>query len=139
MSLDRFVEQTGAIIGAVIEVQRQLGVGLLERLYQKALALELGYLPGVRVRVEHPCSVKYRGEVIGEQRIDLLVRIGGALVVVECKHFRGDEPVARVKAVVGNYLAIADADVGLVLNFSVRPIWVQRVLPHRREDCAGSA
>jgi GxxExxY protein len=139
MALDRLVEQTGAIIGAAIEVQRQLGIGLLERIYQNALGLELSHVPGARVRVEHPYAVKYRGVVVGEHRIDLLVQLGGALVVVECKHFRGDESLPRVRAVVGSYLAIAGADVGLVLNFSVRPLGVQRVLPHYREACAGSA
>ena len=128
-------EQTGAIVGAAIQVQRSLGIGLLERTYQNALAIELSHVEGARVSVEHPCAVKYRGVEVAQHRIDLLVRLGGLVLVVECKHWHDPDTPLRLLAQVGNYVSLAKADVGLLLNFGVRPIGVRRVLPHRRVDC----
>jgi GxxExxY protein len=126
-------EETGAIVGAAIQVQRTLGPGLLERTYQNALAIELRRLGDVRVSEEHPCCVRYRGQEIAQHRIDLLVGMGGATVVVEIKHVVFiDESMPRFLAVLGNYIALAGADVGLLLNFGHCPLGVKRVLPHSR-------
>src|SRR3954470_23417510 len=72
---------TNSIIGAAIEVHRQLGAGLLEALYENALAHEfmLRRIPFPR---QVPICVYYKQQVIGETRLDFLV---ADKVVVEIK------------------------------------------------------
>ena len=50
---------SGAVIGAAIEVHRALGPGLLESVYEEALAYELG-LRGLRVERQVPIPVSYK-------------------------------------------------------------------------------
>ena len=74
-------ELTGSIIGAFYEVYNTLGFGFLEHLYIKALERELlarGHLVERELRVR----VMYKGEVLGTQRIDMVV---DRRVVVEVK------------------------------------------------------
>ena len=79
-------ETTEKIIGAAIEVHRQLGPGLLESTYEKCLAQELG-LRQVRYERQKKCSLVYRGLVLDDRyRIDFLVE---------------DEVVLEIKAVDG--------------------------------------
>ncbi len=72
---------TGEIIGAAIEVHRELGPGLLESIYETALCRELDIrkLPFLR---QIPVEVIYKGKVIRGQRIELVVQ---ERVVVEVK------------------------------------------------------
>ena len=69
MNDDRLTER---IIGAAIEVHRHLGPGLLEAIYEEALALELE-LQGMECRRQVAVDVEYKGRVIKGQRLDLLV------------------------------------------------------------------
>lgn len=129
--LDTLVEETGAVIGAAVEVQRTLGVGLVERAYQRSLAVEL-LVRGFDAVEEWPTQVLYRGKVVAEQRLDLVAVVNKVRIVVEVKHFRGDESLQRALAILGSYVRVADARVGLLLNFGALPIFVKRVLPHRQ-------
>ena len=52
---------SGAIIGAVIEVHRELGPGLLESIYEHCLAKELRALD-IPVLQQHSIPVRYKGE-----------------------------------------------------------------------------
>ena len=63
-------DQTGQIIGAAIEVHRELGPGFLESIYEEALALELG---SRRIPFQHQrdVSVVYKGVDVGSHKIDL--------------------------------------------------------------------
>jgi GxxExxY protein len=71
-------ELTEQIIGALIEVHRVLGPGLLESIYEEALAVELT-LRGLEFRRQVEVDVVYKGHVIKGQCVDLLV--GGEVVV----------------------------------------------------------
>jgi GxxExxY protein len=74
-------ELTGAVIGAAIEVHRQLGPGLDEKLYESGMCVEfrLRKIPFARQLI---VPVTYKGEVIGEKRLDLIV---GNRIIVEIK------------------------------------------------------
>ncbi|HYE20352.1 MAG TPA: GxxExxY protein, partial [Tepidisphaeraceae bacterium] len=67
--LDEWVRK---VIGAAIEVHRHFGPGLDEPLYQKALAIEFG-LRGIPFSREVVEPVFYKGEEIGEKRLDFVV------------------------------------------------------------------
>ena len=60
------------VIGAAIEVHRHLGPGFLESVYEHALAKELRYRD-VSFTRQLPIGVSYKGELVGEARLDLLV------------------------------------------------------------------
>ena len=74
-------EITDSIIKCAIEVHRTLGPGLLESIYENALIYELK-LNGLRVDQQKLVPIEYKGELVGEHRLDLLVE---DLVVVENK------------------------------------------------------
>jgi GxxExxY protein len=67
--LDRLAHE---VIGAAIEVHRNLGPGFLEMIYETALVLELEDR-NIRFRRQVPIEVIYKARVIGESRLDLLV------------------------------------------------------------------
>src|SRR4051812_17659898 len=74
-------ELTEKIIGAAIEVHRVLGPGLNEALYEAALCCELE-LRGLKFQRQVPIAVEYKGAIIGETRLDLIVE---DKVIVELK------------------------------------------------------
>jgi GxxExxY protein len=81
---------TGEIIGAAIEVHRQLGPGLLESSYQACLARELE-LRSVSFDYEKPLPLEYKGVRLDcGYRIDLLV---AGLVIVEVKSVEALAPI----------------------------------------------
>ena len=102
-----------AVIGAAIEVHRQLGPGFLESLYEEALCVEL---EGRQIPFERQkeISVLYKGRQIGVQRIDLLV---GKSLIVELKAV---ESLAEIhKAQVISYLKATHLSLGMLINFNV--------------------
>src|SRR5436305_13157681 len=71
-------ELAHSVIGAAIEVHRILGPGLPETIYRRALSHELD-LRGIPHACEAPLPVVYKNQLVGEGRIDMLVR--GRLIV----------------------------------------------------------
>lgn len=103
---------TEQIIGAAIEVHRDLGPGLLESAYQRALAHELR-LRNVEFEEQKSCPVRYKDLLIDDAyRLDFLVR---GLVVVELKTV--DTLLDVHDAQVLTYLKFTGCHVGLLLNF----------------------
>ncbi len=107
-------ELTEQIIGAAIEVHRELGPGLLESTYQACLARELS-LRGLPFEQEKPLSVEYKGvRVDCGYRLDFLV---AGKVVVELR--AADAIVAVHEAQLLTYLKLTGCRVGLLSNFNV--------------------
>ena len=111
-----------ATIGCAIEVHRELGPGLLEHFYQRALRLELD-AQGIGYETERPIKVMYRGAVLGVQRLDLLVE--GA-VIVELKSVGHLETLHVVQVL--SYLRAARLRAGLLLNFNAAPLSIRRLV-----------
>lgn len=111
---ERALVVSQAIIGAAIEVHRQLGPGLLESVYELALCREL-WLRGLRVERQVPVPVTYKGAELESQiRLDLLVE---SVVVVEIKAADRLAPVHRAQLL--TYLKLTGNPVGLLFNFNV--------------------
>ena len=112
--IKRINELTERVIGCAIEVHRNLGPGLLESIYESALALELrkASIPYER-QVTTP--VFYKGEPIGEHRLDMLV---ANEVVVEIKSVERHDSVFEAQLL--TYLHITGKRVGLLINFNTR-------------------
>jgi len=104
---------SGAIVDAAIEVHKHLGgPGLLETVYEEALAYELTER-GFRVERQVAVPIEYKGHRVGSDlRLDLLVE---RAVVVECKATSIDSPVFAAQAL--TYLRVADLKLALVINF----------------------
>jgi len=103
---------TEQIIGAAIEVHRELGPGLLESAYQRALAHEFR-LREMRFEEQKLCPIKYKDLLIEDAyRLDFLVN---GLVVVELKTV--DELLEVHDAQVLTYLKFTGCQIGLLLNF----------------------
>jgi len=108
-------EITDAIIGAAIEVHRELGPGLLESAYQRCLLHELG-LRGVHAAAEVPVDINYKGmSVEGGYRVDLLVE---QRVVVEIKTVAEVLPVHEAQLL--TYMRLSGCQTGLLLNFKTK-------------------
>jgi GxxExxY protein len=107
---------TNVIIGAAIEVHTQLKAGLLEALYEQALAIEFKRrnIPFLR-QVAVP--VHYKGELIGQHRLDFLV---AGKVVVELKAVEQFAPIHTAQMIC--YLRISKIKLGLIINFNVRAL-----------------
>jgi GxxExxY protein len=72
---------THDIIGAAFEVYRVLGYGFLEKVYQRAMQVELK-LRGRKAALEHQIPVRDKGERVGDYLADVLVE---SQVLVELK------------------------------------------------------
>ena len=108
-------ELSGQIIGAAIEVHRILGPGLLESIYQEALALEL-VTRDLQVRQHTEVPVRYKDKVLGAPlRLDMLVN---DLIIVEIKSV--ERLLAVHEAQLLSYLKLSDKSLGLLINFNTR-------------------
>ena len=105
---------TEKIIGCAIEVHRQLGPGLLEGSYLAALCIELADA-GLRFAREHRVPVVYKGHLVGEYRLDLIVEDS---VVVELKSVERFDPVFEAQVL--TYLKVTGKRIGLLMNFNSR-------------------
>lgn len=102
-----------AVIGAAIEVHRHLGPGFLEAVYEEALCLELR-LRQIPFERQKPIKVEYKGQYVGEGRLDLLV---GDRLVVELKAAKAVAPIDQARVL--SYLKATGRQLALLLNFQV--------------------
>lgn len=111
--MPRLIEETltKSIIGAFFDVYNQLDYGFLESIYAEALARELTRR-GHAVEREFAIRVYYKSEVVGLQRVDMLV---DKRVVVEIKSTH-DLAKASHRQLLA-YLHGSDLEVGLLLHF----------------------
>ena len=118
------LDLTKAIISAAIEVHRHLGPGFLEKIYEQALVQEL-QSRGHSVQQQLTFDVAYKGNSVGEHRVDLLV---DDLVVLELNSV--DELAAKHKAQLRSTLKAAKKRIGLLINFnqSILTDGVKRVI-----------
>lgn len=114
-----------SIIGAAIEVHRNLGPGLFESAYRSCLVYELER-QRIRTQVEVPVPLMYRGiEINPGYRLDLLV---DDAIVVEIKAIEALTSVHRAQLL--TYLRLTGLKAGLLLNFHVAELrqGIRRVL-----------
>jgi len=105
---------TERVIGCAIEVHRSLGPGLLERIYEEAMCLEMDKRRVTFVR-QATYPVQYKGTLIGEHRIDLVVEDA---IVVELKSVEKLDAVYTAQVL--TYLKCTGLRVGLLINFNGR-------------------
>ena len=121
MAYEELTELTRQIIWSAIEVHKAIGPGLAERIYAKALQVELGERK-IPFTVERSIRVKYKGQLLGMHRLDLVV---GEAVVVELKavYQLNNFHIAQMLS----YLKAAEKRLGLLLNFAKGRLEIKRV------------
>jgi len=105
---------TEGVIGAAIEVHRELGPGLLEGLYEQALCMELA-ARGIGYTRQVAVPVLYKRMPIGDARMDIVV---AQRLLVELKATEGHSPIHTAQVL--SYLKASGLPVGLLINFNVR-------------------
>jgi len=104
---------TQKVIGTAIEVHRELGPGLLESIYQRAMAVELG-LQGLAFVAQKPLPVVYKGVSLGDDMfMDFVVE---DRLVVELKAV--DALIGVHEAQLLTYMKLSKIRTGLLLNFN---------------------
>ena len=108
-------DKTEKIIQAFYKVYNELGYGFREKVYENSLAIELQAM-GFKVDQQHEIRVYYHGREVGEYQADILV---DDLIILEIKATR--HLVEDNEAQLLNYLKATTFEVGLLLNFGVKP------------------
>jgi GxxExxY protein len=115
--------ETYAVIGAAMEVHRELGCGLLECPYKDALELELiaRRIPWSR---EVPVPVYYKGQRLRSFYVADFVCFDR--LIVEAKAVKSRTDVDRAQTI--NYLKATGYDRALLLNFGAMSLQYERVV-----------
>jgi len=105
-------EITYKINGAVFEVNRVLGPGFLEKVYENALLIELRDR-GLRAESQVPLKVHYKGNTVGEYLVDIIVE---EQVILELKAVEQLQKIHEAQLL--NYLKATGTHIGLLINFT---------------------
>jgi GxxExxY protein len=100
-------------IGSCIAVHKEIGPGMRETVYSRAMAIELRArrIPFER---EKPYSLLYRGELVCEQRLDFVV---ASAIVLEIKAIERIADLHHAQLL--HYLRMSRMRVGLLINFNI--------------------
>lgn len=109
---------THAIIGAAIEVHKELGPGLLESIYEKCLA-HLLQAAGYQLMIQQKIPLNFRGLYLDcDLRFDLLVE---SLIIVEIKAVEYLLPIHQAQLL--TYLKLMEKPKGILINFNCTNIF----------------
>jgi GxxExxY protein len=103
---------TYKINGAVYEVNRVLGSGFLEKVYENALLEELKDI-GLKAENQVQINVSYKGKDVGEYYADIIVE---NRVIIELKAIDSLQKIHEAQLL--NYLKATDCEIGLLVNFT---------------------
>jgi len=104
---------THEVIGAAIEVHRQMGPGLIESVYEKCLMRELE-LRGISALNQRTVPIEYKGTAFDEPlRFDVLAE---ECLLLELKASDDIHPIYKAKLL--TYMKLMDIPVGLIINFN---------------------
>ena len=113
---------TSAILGSAFEVHQQLGYGFLERVYQRALQVEL-LRRGATAEIEKRIQVQYKGVVVGDYDADLIVDDCVAVEIKVCAQYD-----KRDEAQLLNELKATGLKVGMLVNFGRTKLEYKRLV-----------
>jgi GxxExxY protein len=123
MNTDKEINDlTYQINGAIFEVSRILGAGFLEKVYEKALLIELRER-GLKAESQTPIMVSYKGQSVGEYFADILVCDN---VIIELKCVENFSKLHEAQIL--NYLKATGLQVGLLVNFKYPKAEIKRMV-----------
>ena len=118
-SLQPITEQ---LIGAAFEVHNVLGFGFLERVYQRALQVELG-LRGITAELEPLIKVQFKSVIVGDYAADLLV---AGKIIVELKTDATYQTIHEAQLL--NELRGTGIKLGYLINFGRERVECKRMV-----------
>ncbi len=104
-------ELSDNIIGSAFEVYNNLGSGFLEKVYERALKIELEKID-LSCITQEPIDVLYKGYTVGEYYSDIIVE---NKIILELKCCRNIDKSHIAQLI--NYLTATKIKVGYILNF----------------------
>ncbi len=122
-----YKEITDKILKVFYKVYNTLGYGFLEKVYQKALLIELRNM-GLDCEEEVPIKVYYDGHRVGEYRADIIVN---DCVIIENK--AAESLVEENEFQLINYLKATEIEIGLLLNFGKKPQFKRKIFTNDRK------
>ncbi|MCZ4222234.1 GxxExxY protein [Pedobacter rhodius] len=124
----KYGDLTGRIIGCAMKVHSFLGSGFPEKIYQKALGIEMS-LEYLSYHEEMTMIIYYRDTKIGTRRVDFFVEDN---IMVELKAVIELNDIHLAQAI--NYLEAYKLPVGLLINFGSRSLTFKRVYNTKHPD-----
>ena len=118
---------TQKVIRVFYEVYNELGHGFLESVYEKSLEIALNSI-GLKVCRQIEIPVSFRGQLVGDFSADMLVE---GCVLVELKAARSLDTSHTAQLL--NYLRATDIEVGLLLNFGLKPEFKRLIFDNPRK------
>ncbi|MCF7792671.1 MAG: GxxExxY protein [Candidatus Cloacimonetes bacterium] len=115
------------ILKAYYKVYNVFGYGFLEKIYEKALLIELRK-SGLKCVSQHPIKVFYEGEVIGNYIADIIVE---DKILLELKSIK--TLTIQDESQLLNYLSCTEFEVGLLLNFGPKPQTRRKIFDNERK------
>ncbi len=120
-------ELTRRVIGVFYDVANELGVGFLESVYRRAMAVALSQA-GLQVQEELAIPVVFRGVLLGTYFADIVV---AGVLVLELKV--GDQITKAFEAQTLHYLRSSNMEVGLILVFGEKAKFKRVVMTNDRK------
>ena len=118
---------TNEIIGAFYAVYNTLGYGFLEKVYEKAMVIELRKR-NIECVAQYLIEVNYHGEKIGHYYADILVK---NLIVLELKASEFINKNDEFQLI--NYLKGSDKEIGFLMNFGKTPEFRRKIYSNSRK------
>ena len=115
-------EITNSINGAVFEVNKVLGPGFLEKVYENALLIELKKR-GLKAESQAPINVTYKNFSVGEYFADILIE---EMIIVELKTVEKLNKIHEAQLL--NYLKATGKPIGLLVNFKNPKAEIKRMV-----------
>ncbi|MFH1753484.1 MAG: GxxExxY protein [Candidatus Omnitrophota bacterium] len=115
-------ELSNKVIGAAIEVHKNLKAGFREKIYQAALEEEMEK-KGMRFAREKEIQVLYKNKHIGKQRVDFIVN-DEIVVETKCVERISEAHIAQTLS----YLTVLGKRLALILNFAEPQLGIKRVI-----------
>ena len=121
-------ELTQRVIGCAFEVSNTLGAGFFEKVYEKALCVELEKA-GLDYVCQKPVLVKYKDSLVGEYVADIIVEGQLLLELKALSSLCGEHEAQLI-----NYLKATGLSVGLLLNFGRPKLGIKRMIWNHNES-----
>ena len=110
------------IIGAAINVHKELGPGFLESIYEQALKIELSET-NLNFECQKEIKIEYHGKEVGTHRLDLAIE---KEIIVELKAVKEINDTHFAQLI--SYPKATELKVGLLLNFAKPTLEIKRVM-----------
>ena len=118
-----YQDESFAIIGAAMEVHKQLGCGFVEKVYQDALEIELN-LRNIPYKREKHLPIFYKWQQIKHDYFADFICYDK--IVIECKATSEILDIHKIQTL--NYMKINQYKLGIVLNFSQQSLEYKRII-----------